>query len=205
MDQHTKLLLHLSTIPLLLFFFVSTAAAVSFPDTAGTVVDTGDGYAVRLVETPESAVKTAEAVFTVDAPADSVFGVVTDYGRYPAFMPNIAAAEYLAGPADSAAWRFTFKVAGVKIRYSIRLIARRNADTCAMAWSYIEGSLKNTEGSWLVLPDDINPGRSLVRYRVLTEPGLAVPAWITAALTTRSIPSMIAAIREQAARGSDRN
>jgi hypothetical protein len=65
------------------------AAGPDFTDNIGKIVKEGDNYKIRLLDENKGGVKTAEAVFLVNAKPEAVFRAVTDFDNYPEFMPNI--------------------------------------------------------------------------------------------------------------------
>jgi hypothetical protein len=71
------------------------AATIAFKDSKGTIVSQGQDYIVRMVDTPESSVKTAEALFIVKGTPEAVYKVVNDYEHYSEFMPNITKTKVL--------------------------------------------------------------------------------------------------------------
>jgi ribosome-associated toxin RatA of RatAB toxin-antitoxin module len=174
------------------------ASPLEFPDSVGKIVARTQDYIVRLVETPKSAVKTAEALFLVKGAPFTCLKVISDFKHYPEFMPNIRSAE-LVGIKDSCtSWRFSFRVAIWTIRYC-NVFKLRSFDDggFALEWDYVNGDLKKTSGLWDIGPCRDNAGYSIVRYKAFVDTGMFVPLWVSDLLTAKSIPKMIKAIAER--------
>ena len=185
--------------PLAIIFLMTfnpvNASLMMFPDSSGKIVAQTSAYAIRLIETPNSTVKTAEAIFTIQGTPTACNEVILDFGRYPEFMPNIRWAQFVSSRDGAPIYRFGFKVAFWTISYTNIFFCSKPCDSCyAVTWDFIEGDIKKTTGSWDIRPDPVNPGRTLIRYKVYIETGKLVPGWVRNILTTKSIPKMIEAI-----------
>jgi ribosome-associated toxin RatA of RatAB toxin-antitoxin module len=175
------------------------ASELTFPDSAGKIVDRTPEYAIRLVETPASNVKTAEAVFFIKSSPRTCLKVISDFEHYPEFMPNIRSAEFVGKKDSNSIYRFSFKVALWTVRYSnIFMLSSRGNDTFSLAWDYVGGDLKKTTGSWDIRPSTGSGGCSVIRYRAYIDAGVFVPRWVRDLLTAKSIPKMIKAIATRA-------
>ena len=174
------------------------ASSLEFPDSSGKIVDSSEKYIIRLVETPKSAVKTAEALFFVKGSPRTCLSVVSDFEHYPEFMPNIQSAEFVGKKDSCILYRFSFKVGIWTIRYcnSFKQHAFDNGGY-TLEWDYFNGDLRKTTGSWDIRPCDDRAGYSIVRYRVFIDTGMFVPRWVSVLLTAKSIPKMIKAIAER--------
>ncbi len=64
-------------------------------------------------------------------------------------------------------------------------------------WTYVEGSgnVLESKGSWTLIP--LNPERTVVVYRLLTDPGGRLPAWIVDYAAPRALRSVLASVRER--------
>lgn len=174
------------------------AAPLTFKDNKGTIVDQGQDYIVRLLDTPGSKIKTAEALFIVKANPDAVYKVISDYDHYPEFMPNMVKTSILEKSGSTAKCRFKLKIAMFEIEYSLSLKSNISSLPYSVTWDFIEGDIKDTTGSWSIDKEGKGGHYSLVHYSVHTEPGGFTPDWITNKLSSESIPDMIAAIRKRA-------
>ena len=64
-------------------------------------------------------------------------------------------------------------------------------------WTYVEGSgnVRASRGSWTLIP--LSPERTVVVYRLLTDPGGRLPAWIVDYTAPRALRRVLAAVRER--------
>jgi ribosome-associated toxin RatA of RatAB toxin-antitoxin module len=64
------------------------------------------------------------------------------------------------------------------------------------AWSLVIGNLRENHGEWILEP--FASDRTKVTYRLLTDPGGAIPGFLVDQGTCVSMPQIIAAVRERA-------
>jgi len=199
------ILFFLSTLLLMIMIApVIEANPLSFKDNKGTIIKQGQDYIVRLLDTPGSKIKTAEALFLVKASPDAVYRIITDYNHYPEFMPNIAKTTILQKSGTATRCKFTLKIALFEIEYTLSLKSDINSRPYSLAWDFIEGDINDTTGAWLIEKDGEEGNYSLVHYTVHTDPGRLVPDWIANKLSSESIPDMIAAIRTRAEKSTNK-
>jgi ribosome-associated toxin RatA of RatAB toxin-antitoxin module len=172
-----------------------------FPDTSGRIVAQTSLYAIRLTETPKSAVKTAEAIFTVQGSPAACNAVIIDFKNYPQFMPNIRSAKFVGSRDGAPIYKFGFKVAAWTIHYTNIIYCGKSCDGCyTIRWDFVDGDIKKTTGSWNIRPDPADSAQSLIRYTTFVETGMCIPNWISDMLTTKTIPKMIEAITRRVGR-----
>lgn len=144
----------------------------------------------------------------ITAAAERVVAVLEDVERYREFMPYLEAASVLERVGDSILYQYQKVdppvlsardvVMRVEIERSTRLYRRRyraafhpssppeDEDTVR---------LRVLEGEWVIrsLGDD----ESELSYRVFTDPGGNIPAWVANYGNTISIPRLMNAVRER--------
>lgn len=174
---------------------VSSASVLQFPDSSGKIIARKPDYVIRLIETPLSNVKTAEALFLIKGSPFELFKAVTDFENYPHFMPHICKSEMVENKDSSSVYRFAFRLALWTIRYTNKFRGGQSDNGAYFVhWDYVGGDLKKTTGEWNISPYKQKEGYSLVRYKVYVDAGKFLPLWVTETLTVKSIPKMIAAI-----------
>lgn len=64
-------------------------------------------------------------------------------------------------------------------------------------WTYVEGSgnVRESKGSWTLIPLDAE--RTVVVYRLLTDPGGRLPAWIVDFAAPRALRRVLEAVRDR--------
>jgi len=172
---------------------------LAFPDSCGKIVKKKPEYIIRLVETPHSSAKTVEAIFIAQGEPRTFNRIVSDCKQYPEFMPHIRSAVFVGMDNSRPIYRFSFKVSLWTVWYSnVFTNEVVEPDHFILRWDYVEGTLKNTKGSWDISRYKEKTGYSLIRYRLWIETGMPVPAWLNAMLTSSSVETMIKAIGDRA-------
>ncbi|WP_164018808.1 type II toxin-antitoxin system RatA family toxin [Pyxidicoccus trucidator] len=135
----------------------------------------------------------ATRTIVINAPVEKVFDVITQYDRYPEFLPEVK--EVRAANRQGNTLELHYKVDVVKtIRYSIRVTEERPK---RMAWSFIEGEMmKDNKGSWVLEPE--GEGKTRATYNVEMALGLLVPKAVVNALVDTSLPKMLEAFKRRA-------
>jgi hypothetical protein len=196
-----------------LAFFIACAAptalsafALDFPDSSGKIVGRAPNYVIRLVETPGSNLKTAEALFVIKGSTAACLAVISDFEHYPDYMPNVHFAKYVGKKDSCDLYNFVFRIAWKSIRYcnSFRQNPRKGGG-CTITWTYVGGDLKENSGSWDIAPFSGQAGFTIVHYRIYIDVGMFVPGWIRDHLMAKSIPKMINAVSEQVKGGEDQS
>jgi ribosome-associated toxin RatA of RatAB toxin-antitoxin module len=130
----------------------------------------------------------------IDARAETIFRVVTDYESYPEFIDEIVQAEVLSDSASGVLCRFVAEVAKKRFQYTLRL---QHAPFERTRWSLVEGDFQRNDGGWDFRP--IGDGRRThVTYQVEIELGMLIPKFIINSLVGANMPKMLEAVRRRA-------
>lgn len=191
---------------------VACAIAVSPGVFAADPIDlkTLAGKEVRVVDLTRagSVGKTFAAATIIDAPIATVCGVLQQYDKYPAFMPNTQSTVVSQSGAGFSVIDVTLKLPMGKIKkYRLRMEPKAAADSCKLSWKMVpwpglkqEETIADTSGQWQLTP--LSPSRTAVRYSLFTDPG-PIPfglGWIVDSLSKDSIPQTLEAVRARATR-----
>jgi ribosome-associated toxin RatA of RatAB toxin-antitoxin module len=135
----------------------------------------------------------ATRTIVINAPVEKVFDIITQYERYPEFLPEVK--EVRASNRQGNTVELHYKVDVMKtVRYSIRVTEERPR---RMAWTFIEGEMmKDNKGSWLLEPE--GEGKTRATYNVEMALGLLVPKAVVNALVDTSLPKMLDAFKRRA-------
>lgn len=135
----------------------------------------------------------ATRTIVINAPVEKVFDVITQYERYPEFLPEVK--EIRASNRQGNTVELHYKVDVVKtVRYSIRVTEERPR---RMSWSFIQGEvMKDNKGSWVLEPE--GEGKTRATYTVEMALGALVPKSIVNALVDSSLPKMLDAFKRRA-------
>ena len=71
-------------------------------------------------------------------------------------------------------------------------------------WNYVEGSgnVRSSDGSWTLIPN--GPASTIVIYRLLTDPGGRLPAWVVGHAAPRTLRRALEAVRNRVLTGLNR-
>lgn len=159
-------------------------AADPFPD-----VETGDapwGFFGRSVW----------AKVWIAAKPAAVFEVLTDYERFPEFMPLVQRVDVLERGPRHAVLRF-------KMRYlnwfDIEQTDRRTLHPYdRIDYVGVAGALREVRGDWRLAPERDG---TRATYTAQVDPGVPVPGPITGALVKRGLPGLLDGVRRRAESG----
>lgn len=160
---------------------------------------------IRVIPDPGMPGKTFEAVGTLPCGLDEAFAVITDYRRYPEFMPRVAQAVVKEEGDAGAVVEIRLSLPlGQSRRYRLKYESVRMGDAFVVAWRKVpwpelpaNQTVKDTSGRWLVRTFDA--GGLLASYRVRTDPG-AIPLGLDGladALGKRGMADVITNLRRR--------
>ncbi|MBI5093455.1 MAG: hypothetical protein HZB26_13570 [Candidatus Hydrogenedentes bacterium] len=166
----------------------------------------GMGVVVREVANLGKPGKTYDAIALMRGTLDQAYAVLSDYERYPEFMPNVSATEIVERKDNETTVNYTLKLPLGKIKkYRLKLWSERSENKLRIFWTKVpwEGlkdyeTIADTVGNWTVVPAD-KEGYLLAVHHVYTDPG-KIPAglgWIVDILTKDSLPNVLNATRKR--------
>jgi len=190
----------------------SIANAVKTPDTIvmtepeKKLVSQGE-IIVRELSTAAKTGQTFEALGLANAPLTTLVQIVTDYDKYPEFMPNVSKVVILEQTGNTTDLGFNLALPLGKVKkYRIRIsILESESKTTRIVWTSLPWpglkpaeTIKETSGYWLLKSQ--SPTTTLLLYHVYTDPG-PIPfglEWIVDILSKNSIPEALLKTRERA-------
>ena len=160
-------------------------AAISQPQVKVTSKDHGKGKIKELTATGYLAV-----------PPDKVWKTVTNYGSYAQIMPRVSTSKVTTRKGNLAIATmkldlpFPFQGTWYTNRYT------ENAKAGTVSWKMLNGSIKDTTGSWTLKAQGAG---TLATYRVQTDLGsILIPGWMLDTLSERTIPDIFAGVEKHA-------
>ncbi len=139
----------------------------------------------------------------IEAPLSAVRRVIDEAAHFDEFMPRVLESD--VEPVSPRVYLnrqildMPFPVEDR--RYTVR-VESGAVETEAGAgwrarWTYVEGSgnVRESRGSWTLVPLDAE--RTVVVYRLLTDPGGRLPAWIVDFAAPRTLRRVLAAVAER--------
>jgi ribosome-associated toxin RatA of RatAB toxin-antitoxin module len=149
---------------LALVTLTASAAAAQAPTIETTTETSGNGVDYGV------------ATSIVEAPIDTVMGVVTDYANYATFMPNFQSSRVLSQRGQNALVYVQASAlrGSLTIWAQMRVYARRpNGETRIIEARMTDGNLEQFTARWEVTPLDDH--RTEVKFRILFVPDLPFP------------------------------
>jgi hypothetical protein len=163
------------------------------------------GIILRELPNPRRPGKTFEALGVLPGGLDEAYAIITDYRRYPEFMPRVerVAVSDVSGTTSIVEIWLAFPF-GQSKQYRLKYLSSRTAEGFEVTWEKLPWpslppaqTVKDTSGRWLVRRPEA--GGILAAYRVYSDPG-PVPlglAGIAQALGKRSLADVIESTRRR--------
>ena len=121
--------------------------------------------------------RTYDAFGLLQGSLDEAAAVLTDFERYPEFMPNVSSVRVCERAAPCSVVETSLHLPlGVRKRYRLRYTGRQDETGFLLSWEMMpwpelkaSQTIADTAGFWFVQPYE--EGGLLVRYRVYSDPG----------------------------------
>ena len=192
----------------MLFFptVLNAANFISLNEHEKKVISKGE-IIVREINAAGKKSRTFEAIGLIKASRENVVRVLTDYKKYPEFMPNVTRIEIVEQTGNEAVLNYTLTLPLGKIKkYRLRISERTLADkTSILEWKMqkwpelkMEETISDTTGYWHI--EEKGENISLVLYHVYTDPG-PIPlsmGWIVNVLSKNSVPEVLLQTKRRA-------
>ena len=132
---------------------------------------------------------------TVNVPPEKLFEVITDYEKYPEFLPEVKKVHVNAGQGAIKEVTYTVDIKAKVITYTLKHTAERPAK---VAWTMIKGEMmKGNDGAWTLKPG-AQPNTTEATYTIDLKLSALVPGFIEKALAEQSLPSLLANFKARA-------
>ncbi len=139
----------------------------------------------------------------IEAPLGAVRNVIDAAADFDQFMPRILESD--VEPVSPGVY-LNRQVLDMPFpvedrRYTVRVetgtVEARVGTGWQARWTYVEGSgnVRESRGSWTLIP--LDSGRTVVVYRLLTDPGGRLPAWVVDSAAPRALRRVLAAVRDR--------
>jgi coenzyme Q-binding protein COQ10 len=135
----------------------------------------------------------ADRTERMDASADKIYKVLTNYESYPDFMDGVKKVTEVSRDGNTAVVEYNLNIIK-KFNYSINITEVENE---SVSWSFKEGDLFNkNNGSWTL--KDNGDGTTDVTYKLDVDFKVKMPGMIAKKLTSSSLPSMMKSVHKRA-------
>ncbi|MGQ0507338.1 MAG: type II toxin-antitoxin system RatA family toxin [Myxococcaceae bacterium] len=132
---------------------------------------------------------------TINAPAEKCFAVITDYGSYSQFLPELKTVKVLERKPTEAKVSYDVDFQIKRVKYTLH---HREEGPNKMTWTFIEGDvMKDNRGGWTL--EDAGGGQTRATYSVEVTLGglIPVPKALVNTLVEGSMPKMLEAFKKR--------
>ncbi len=128
----------------------------------------------------------AQRVITINAPVEKCWAVISDYERYPEFLPEVKSIRTLNRRGNEVDVQYQAEVVKL-IKYTVHM---KEEGPTAVNWSFIDGEfMKDNKGGWKL--EALGNGATRATYTVEIEVGMLVPKSIINALVDTQLPKLL--------------
>ncbi|MFZ5470513.1 MAG: type II toxin-antitoxin system RatA family toxin [Myxococcota bacterium] len=128
----------------------------------------------------------------INASMDKVLAVITDYERYPDFLPEVKAIRLSQRKGNEVLAHYEVELMK-RIKYTLRL---KEEPPSKVSWSFVEGEMmKDNKGGWTL--EAAGEGRTKATYSIEIALGPLVPKTIVNALVDTQLPKMLEAFKQR--------
>ena len=118
----------------------------------------------------------AEGSTEIFATPAEVMAVVADFEAYPDWVANLEQAEVLASDRQGRGTRVAYRLQTPWGEQAYTLAYRYQARDAGVSWTYVEGTLEDLTGSYVLEPTD--NGTTRVAYLLEIELGVPIPGFL---------------------------
>ena len=121
-----------------------------------------------------------------NAPLDKCFAVISDYERYPEFLPEVKKIKTSNRRENEVDVQYQAEVVKL-IKYSVHM---KEEAPHKVSWTYIDGEfMKDNKGGWVL--EDLGNGTTKGTYTIEVTLGALVPKTIVTALVDTQLPKLL--------------
>ena len=134
----------------------------------------------------------AERSIVIHAPPEKVFAVITDYEKYPEFLPEVKKAKVEFGSGNVKEVTYTVDIKAKVITYTLKHTARPPDE---LAWTMVRGEMmKGNDGAWVL---KAVPEGTEATYKIDLKLGALVPSMVERMLAEQSLPGLLANFKKR--------
>ncbi|MFT3709403.1 MAG: SRPBCC family protein [Archangium sp.] len=128
----------------------------------------------------------AQRTITINAPVEKCWAVISDYERYPEFLPEVKKIRTMNRRGNEVDVQYEAEVVKV-IKYTVHM---KEEGPKKVSWSFIDGEfMKDNKGGWVL--EDGGNGTTKATYSIEVEVGMLVPKAIVNGLVDSQLPKLL--------------
>ena len=129
---------------------------------------------------------------TVNVPPEKLFDVITDYEKYPEFLPEVKKVKLEGGQGAIKEVTYQVDIKAKVITYTLKHTARPPDQ---LAWTMVRGEMmKGNDGAWILRPV---PEGTEATYKIDLKLGALVPSMVDRLLAEQSLPGLLANFKKR--------
>lgn len=128
----------------------------------------------------------AQRTVVFNAPIEKCFAVISDYERYPEFLPEVRNIRTSNRRGNEVDVQYEAEVVKV-IKYTVHM---REEGPTKVSWTFIDGEfMKDNKGGWVLEP--LGEHQTKATYSIEVAVGALVPKTIVNALVDTQLPRLL--------------
>ena len=128
----------------------------------------------------------AQRTIVFNAPIEKCFAVISDYERYPEFLPEVRKIRTSNRRGNEVDVQYEAEVVKV-IKYTVHM---KEEGPTKVSWTFIDGEfMKDNKGGWVLEKSGENQTRAT--YSIEVAVGALVPKTIVNALVDTQLPKLL--------------
>jgi carbon monoxide dehydrogenase subunit G len=136
------------------------------------------------------------AAILIRAPAETVWGIMTDCRQTLQFVPGLKGCRRIGGDPQGRWEDIEHEVHYSWLLPTVRYVLRAEYDRPhRIDFRRLSGDLRDEHGSWLLTPEG---AATLVQYDVSVDPGFWIPQALVIRSLKRDLPAALTGLRERA-------
>ena len=129
----------------------------------------------------------------MNVPPEKLFDVITDYEKYPEFLPEVKKVKVDAGQGSIKEVTYTVDIKAKVINYTLKHTAEKPHK---LTWTMIKGEMmKGNDGTWVL---KAVPAGTEATYSIDLKLSALVPGFIEKALAEQSLPTLLQNFKNRA-------
>jgi len=122
----------------------------------------------------------------INAPIEKCFAVISDYERYPEFLPEVKGIKTANRRGTEVDVHYQAEVVKL-IKYAVHMHEEKPTK---VSWTFIDGEfMKDNKGGWVLEPTP--DGKTKATYNIAVEVGLLVPKAVVNVLVDTQLPKLL--------------
>ncbi len=129
----------------------------------------------------------------IDAPIERVYAVITDYERYPEFLPENQAVTVLERDGNTVHVRFEVEMV-MRVEYTLAIVEEPNR---SVQWTLLDARmLSENRGGWEL--EALSDSKTKATYTLEVALARAIPAAVSDRLAGQALPRTLQRFKERA-------